>query len=108
MIIGELERRGFSVIREWIERNLGPAGQLERAVAGLASFGKLAGELPRLAERAERLSREFDAMGERGIRLDPDTVADIGRAEAREGRWGRLALVVIAVAVVIVALRFVF
>ena len=96
------------VIREWIERNLGPAGQLERAVAGLASFGKLAGELPRLAERAERLSREFDAMGERGIRLDPDTVADIGRAEAREGRWGRVALVIIAVAVVIVALRFVF
>jgi ubiquinone biosynthesis protein len=93
------------VIREWIERNLGPAGQLERAVAGLASIGKLAGELPRLAERAERLSREFDTMGERGVRLDPDTVADIGRAEARESRWSRIALVVIAVVAVLAGLR---
>ncbi|HVZ13473.1 MAG TPA: 2-polyprenylphenol 6-hydroxylase [Bauldia sp.] len=96
------------VIRDWIERNLGPAGQLERAMTGLASIGKLAGELPRLAERAERLSREFDAMGERGIRLDPDTVADIGRAEAREGRWGRVALWLIALAVIVVGLKVLF
>jgi ubiquinone biosynthesis protein len=96
------------VIREWIERNLGPAGQLERVVEGMGSLGRLAGELPRLAERAERLSREFDQMGERGIRLDPETIADIGHAEAREGRWGRAALIVIAVVVVIVGLRWLF
>jgi ubiquinone biosynthesis protein len=47
-------------------------------------------------------------MGERGIRLDPDTIANIGAAEAREGRWGRVALVVIAVVAVIVGLRWLF
>jgi ubiquinone biosynthesis protein len=47
-------------------------------------------------------------MGERGIRLDPDTIDEIGRAEARQGRWGRIALVVIAAVVVIVGLRLVF
>ena len=96
------------VIAEWIERNLGPAGYLEAATEGLGALGRLAGELPRLAERAERLSAEFAEMGERGIRLDPATIEDIGHAEAREGRWGRVALVVIAAVVVIVGLRMVF
>jgi ubiquinone biosynthesis protein len=96
------------VIAEWIERNLGPAGQLEMAVEGLGALGRLAGELPELAARAERLSAEFAEMGERGIRLDPDTIANIGAAEAREGRWGRVALVVIAIVAVIVGLRWLF
>jgi ubiquinone biosynthesis protein len=96
------------VIREWMERNLGPVGQLERAAEGLASLGRLAGELPRLAERAERLSREFDTMGERGIRLDPETVEEIGRSEARGQRWGRVALWVIAAVAVIAGLKLVF
>jgi ubiquinone biosynthesis protein len=96
------------VIRDWMERNLGPVGRLEQAVDGLGRLGRLAGELPALAERAERLSREFDQMGERGLRLDPATIEDIGRAEAREGRWGRVALWVIAVVVVIAGLKLVF
>ena len=64
---------------------------------GVGALGRLAGELPRLAERAERLSAEFAEMGERGIRLDPETIDEIGRSEARGGRWGRVALWVIAV-----------
>jgi ubiquinone biosynthesis protein len=96
------------VIRDWMERNLGPVGKLEQVAGGLQSLGRLAGELPALAERAERLSREFDQMGERGIRLDPETIAEIGKAEAREGRWGRVALWVIAVAVVLAGLKLVF
>jgi ubiquinone biosynthesis protein len=96
------------VIRDWMERHLGPVGKLEQVAGGLQSLGRLAGELPALAERAERLSREFDEMGERGIRLDPETIAEIGKAEAREGRWGRVALWVIAAAVVIAGLKLVF
>ena len=47
------------VVAEWVERNLGPVGQLELAAEGVGALGRLAGELPRLAERAERLSVEF-------------------------------------------------
>ena len=68
----------------------------------------LAGELPRLAERAERLSAEMDRMGERGIRLDPETILEIGQSEARGGRWGRIALVVIAVVAVAVGVKLLF
>jgi ubiquinone biosynthesis protein len=96
------------VIREWMERNLGVTGRLEQVADGLQSLGRLAGELPALAERAERLSREFDEMGERGIRLDPATIEEIGKAEAREGRWGRVALWVIAVVAVAAGLKLVF
>jgi ubiquinone biosynthesis protein len=95
------------VLTEWVEHHLGPAGQIELAAEGVGALGRLAGELPRLAERAERLSAEFAEMGERGIRLDPETIAGIARSEAREGRWGRVALVIIAAVVVVVGIRMV-
>ncbi len=96
------------VVADWIERSLGPAGQLELAAEGFGALGRLAGELPRLAERAERLSAEMDRMGEHGIRLDPETIREIGRSEARSGRWGRVALVVIAAVVVVAGLKLIF
>ena len=96
------------VVREWIERHLGPAAHIEQAADGVGALGRLVGELPRLAERAERLSAEFDRMGEKGIRLDPDTIGMIGRSEARATRGGRAALWVIASVAVIVGLWVVF
>jgi len=92
------------VVATWIERHLGPAGQLELAADGVGALGRLVGELPRLAERAERLSAEFDRMGEKGLRLDPETIEMIGRSEAHAARWGRVALWVIAVVAVVVGL----
>ncbi len=93
------------VVADWIERHLGPAGQIELAVEGASAIGRLASELPRLAERAEKLSAEFADMGERGIRLDPETIDQIGRSEARSRRWGRVALWLIAIAVLAVGLQ---
>ena len=96
------------VVREWVERHLGPAGQIEHAADGVGALGRLVSELPRLAERAERLSAEFDRMGDKGIRLDPDTIDKIGRSEAHAARWGRVALWVIASVAVIVGLATIF
>jgi ubiquinone biosynthesis protein len=95
------------VVSEWIGRNLGPIGKLEEVAEGVGELSRLLSQIPALAERAERLSREFDAMGERGIRLDPLTVSEIGKAEARETRWGRAALWVIAIVAIILLLRVV-
>ena len=78
--------------REWIERYLGPAGQISHMAEGLGAVGRLVTELPKLADRAERLSAEMDRMGARGIRLDPETIEGIGRSEARAGRAGGVAL----------------
>ncbi len=96
------------IVAAWIERNLGPAGQLEMAAEGVGALGRLAGELPRLAERAERLSADFERMAEHGIRLDQETIDGIARSEAKGTRWGRVALWVIAVVVVVAAGRYAF
>ncbi len=89
------------VVRGWIERHLGPAGQLEKAADGVSAVGRLINDLPDLADRAGRLSAQMAEMGDNGLRLDAETVQAIGRAEARETRWGRVALWIIALAVLV-------
>jgi ubiquinone biosynthesis protein len=92
------------VVREWIERNLGPTGRLEQAGSALGALARFAGQAPELARRAERLSRELDDMTARGLRLDPVTVEGIGLEIARRNRSGRAALWVIALVAVLGAI----
>jgi ubiquinone biosynthesis protein len=79
-----------------MERNLGISGRLEQAGDALGVLSRLAGRLPELAERAERLSQDIDAG--RGLRLHAETVEGIGQEVARYGRSQRIALWVIALA----------
>ncbi len=84
------------VVREWIERHLGPAGQLEGAADGVRELGRMLGNLPALMGRAAVLTEQLDAITRDGLVLAPETVAAIGRAEARRNRWSATALWVIA------------
>jgi ubiquinone biosynthesis protein len=84
------------VVRDWMERNLGVTGRLEQAGDAIGALARFAGQLPEFARRAERISADLDALGERGIRLHPDTVEGIGREVGRHGRSQRLALWIIA------------
>jgi ubiquinone biosynthesis protein len=91
------------VVGGWIRDNLGPKAILIDARDGANALFSLARQAPDLAARAERLSREIDAMAENGLRFDADTARAIGKAEARHTRWGRVALWVIAIALVAIA-----
>jgi ubiquinone biosynthesis protein len=84
------------VVREWIERHLGAAGVLEGAADGAGEFGRFLGGVPALLARAAALVEQFDAITRDGLVLAPETVADIGRAEARRNRWTAAALWAIA------------
>jgi ubiquinone biosynthesis protein len=84
------------VVREWIERNLGPIGKLEGAVEGAGEVGRFIGQIPGLLTRAGTLLDQLDDITRDGLVLAPDTVAAIGRAEARRNRWTTVALWVIA------------
>lgn len=86
------------VVRAWIERNLGPVGQIEGAVASAGQLGRVAAGLPAIAARAVSTLEQLDAITRNGLVLAPETVQAIGRAEARQNRWQTLALWVIAVA----------
>jgi len=88
------------VVGDWIRGNLGPRGVLIDARDGLGALVTLARQAPDLAQRTERLSREIDLMAEHGLRFDETTAKAIGKAEARATRFGRVALWVIALALV--------
>jgi ubiquinone biosynthesis protein len=84
------------VVREWIERNLGPVGRLEDVAQGAGEIGKFLGQVPGLLTRAGTLIDQFDDITRDGLVLSPETVEAIGRAEARRNRWTSIALWTIA------------
>ena len=90
------------VVREWIERHLGPAGRLEDAAQGAGEVGKFLGGVPGLLGRAARITDQLDAATRDGLVLAPETVAAIGEAEARRSRWTSVALWVIAALLAVV------
>jgi ubiquinone biosynthesis protein len=92
----DMWRTAEPVVREWIERHLGVVGKLEDAAQGTAEVGRFLGTVPSLLSRAANLADQLDAATRDGIVLAPETVAAIGRAEARRNRWTALALWVIA------------
>ena len=83
------------VVREWMERHLGPAGRIEEAASGAGELGRFIGQMPALLGRAARIADQLDAATRDGIVLAPETVAAIGQAEARRNRWTAAALWVI-------------
>ena len=93
----DMWRTAEPVVREWIERNLGPVGRLEDAAAGVGEVGRFVGQVPGLLTRAARIADQLDAATRDGVVLAPETVAAIGTAEARRNRWTMVALWVIAV-----------
>jgi ubiquinone biosynthesis protein len=81
------------VVREWMERHLGPVGRIEGAAQGAAGF---LANVPSLMSRGAVLVEQLDTITRDGLVLAPETVEAIGAAEARRTRWTRIALWVIA------------
>src|SRR5215470_15323828 len=84
------------VVREWITRNLGPAGQFEGAARGMGEAGHLLARIPGLLQRALRVAEQIDAATRNGVSLTPETLAALGERDRWRRRWGTIALWVIA------------
>jgi len=84
------------VVRDWIERHLGPIGRIENAASELGGIARIVSEAPQLIARASAAFERLDEQTREGIVLSPQTVEAIGKAEARHWRWATLALWVIA------------
>ena len=63
------------VVREWMERNLGPAGRIEDAAGGVAEVGKFIGVVPGMLTRGAALVEQLDVMTRDGLVLAPGTIA---------------------------------
>jgi ubiquinone biosynthesis protein len=107
MVVVEGVARGFDpkldiwkvadpVVREWIERNLGPIGRIQGAMAGAGELGRVAANLPAIASRALAVLEHLEGMVRHGVVLSPETVAALGRAERSKNRWRTLALWIMA------------
>ncbi|MGE3147454.1 MAG: 2-polyprenylphenol 6-hydroxylase [Pseudorhodoplanes sp.] len=80
------------VVREWVERHLGPIGRLEDAAQGAGEIGRFLGDAPGLLRRGASLMDQLDDITRDGLVLAPDTIAAIGQAEARRNRSQSIAL----------------
>lgn len=85
------------VVREWVERHLGPAGMVEGAAMGASDIGKFLGSVPSLLTRGATVLDQLDAATREGLMLSRETVQAIGAAEARRNRAVVFVLWVIAV-----------
>ncbi len=59
------------VVREWIERHLGPVGRVAGAVEGTMEVGRFMGQVPGLLSRGAVLIEQLDAATRNGIVLSP-------------------------------------
>jgi ubiquinone biosynthesis protein len=111
MVVVEGVARGFDpkldiwktadpVVREWIERNLGPVGRIQGAMAGAGELGHLFSKLPEIANRAVTVLEQLEDMTREGHLLSPDTIEALGRKEAKKARLSTIALCVIAAALI--------
>lgn len=91
------------VVGQWIRDNLGPKRIVTDLKDGMTAAFKLAEALPEIAAKTEKFHGQLLQMSEHGLRFDTQTAEAIGKAEARHTRSGRLALWVIAIAMVAIA-----
>lgn len=96
------------VVKEWMEKTLGPGAQFEAAAQGAASVGRFMGDIPKLLGQAERTAEALSAMAEDGLRLDDHTVERLAEAQARENRAGRIGIWIGAIALAVIALTLLF
>jgi ubiquinone biosynthesis protein len=93
------------VVGEWIRNNLGPKRIVADLRDGFKSAVKLAEAIPEIAAKTEKFHHELLHMSENGLRFDPLTAEAIGKAEAKHNRSARVALWVIALALIYIAWR---
>src|SRR5260370_36587221 len=107
MVVVEGVARGFDpkldiwkvadpVVREWIERNLGPIGRIQGAMSGAGDLGRVLTGLPAIAARSVAVLEHLEQMVREGVSLSPETISAMGRADGRNGRWRTIALCIIA------------
>ncbi len=91
------------VARDWMQQNLGVGGRLKEAGEGATTIARILTDVPELLAQAQTTLTTLSAMSREGMRLDPQTVANIGKAENRGAIWARLPLWIGAASLAVIA-----
>jgi ubiquinone biosynthesis protein len=108
MVVVEGVARGFDpkldiwkvadpVVREWIERNLGPIGRIQGAMSGAGELGRVIASLPAIATRAVAVLEQLETLTRDGVILSDETIASMSRFQDFKSRWRTLAHWIIAI-----------
>jgi len=89
------------VVETWIMDHVGPEARLREAAEGLSALGRLAQSAPRLIRDTEIVA---NMMADGGMRLHPDSVSAIARAQTRRTRHVRIAIWIAALALALIAI----
>ncbi|MDR4306859.1 2-polyprenylphenol 6-hydroxylase [Chelatococcus sambhunathii] len=100
----DMWRTAEPVVREWLERNLGPIGIGETAGVELRKLALGVSRLPDLLLRVERTSIELEEVVRGGLSYSEDSIQAIVKGVQRATLIGNLALGAVAVALVVVVL----
>jgi ubiquinone biosynthesis protein len=79
----DMWRTSDPVVRDWIERHLGPVGRIEDAARGAGEIGNALAALPALIVRVADLADQFAALGPEILRPLPPAAADAERRRRR-------------------------
>jgi ubiquinone biosynthesis protein len=93
------------VVREWIERNLGPVGQLEQAGTEVSRLARGVLAFPRMLTRMERMLADYETLGRQGVGMLDNGADKLGQAERQGRRWSNLLLWLIVLGLVVLAAR---
>ncbi len=88
------------VMETWMVEQMGPEARLRDAAGGVSALGKLAHTLPQFIRNAEQVST---MLADGGLRLHPDTTAELARLQAERNRGQRYAIWLGAGALVVIA-----
>ncbi len=89
------------VVQAWILDHVGPEARLREAAEGLSALGRLAQNAPRLIRDTESIAT---MMVDGGVKLHPESVSAIARAQTRRTRHVRVAIWIAALALVLIAI----
>lgn len=91
------------VVRDYLTDELGPAGTLRRANDAAGALLRAALDAPALAARVDRLTKQVEAVLERGLPLSPETITGLGRFAAMRSAARLAALWLGAISLALIA-----
>ncbi|MFC3691411.1 2-polyprenylphenol 6-hydroxylase [Chenggangzhangella methanolivorans] len=101
----DMWRTAEPVVREWIERNLGPLGIAEEAGAELRQLMRGIAAAPELLLRLERISVDLEEVVHGGLSYSDDSIQAIVKGVRSASLLSNIALIAIAVGVIVYLFR---
>ncbi|WP_336278715.1 2-polyprenylphenol 6-hydroxylase [Bartonella sp. CB175] len=84
------------VVKEWMEKNLGPIGLAKDFSEGAQTLLSLARKTPEFVQNFQRMEEDLKQIVETGFRLSPITLKQLAIEQNRANRYSRYSLLIIA------------